>query len=281
MSNIAITTDSPSDLPASVKQRYDVGVAPLHVLLDGTDYFDGEGITINDIYAAYDEKKILPKTSAIPVAEYVDFFRKYTDKGMAVVHISFSSGISATYQNAVIAASEIDGEIHIIDSLALSLSISLLVCKAGEMREKGLGAEEITNELEKMVPKLSTSFIISSLEFLYKGGRCSALSAFGANILGIKPCIEMTDGKMEISKKYRGSTQQVLLKYLDDRLSDGEYDRSYAFIAHTGLPAETLEAMKKTVRKSGAFDEIIISPCGTVVTSHGGKGTSGIFLLRK
>lgn len=279
--SVIITTDSPSDIPESIINKYNVGVIPLHVRLGDDEFFDGNGISISDIYKAYDEKKILPSTSAVSIAEYEDFFKKYTDNGDSVVHIAFSSGISSTYQNACIARDEIGKDIYIVDSKALSLSITLLVCKACEMRNNGLSSKAIYENIEAMVPKLSTTFVISSLEFLYKGGRCSALSAFGANALGLKPCIEMQDGKMVVIKKYRGKLFNANTQYIDDMLSQGPVDGEYCFIAHTGMDDDYLEKLAHHIKKKSMFKNIITSPCGTVVTAHGGRNTMGIFFLKK
>ncbi len=195
---VVITTDSASDITPELAEKYSIGVASLHVFLDGKDYLDGQDITIFDIFDTYKEKSILPTTSAVAIAEYTDFFKKYTDKGASIVHINFSSGLSSCYQNALIAAEELreeGAEIYIVDSKSLTLCVGHLVIRAAELRNEGKSAREISQEIETLVPKLDMTFTIDTMEFLKKGGRCSALTAFGANILGIKPCIDLISGK--------------------------------------------------------------------------------------
>ncbi|MEG1437154.1 MAG: DegV family protein [Oscillospiraceae bacterium] len=203
---VVITTDSASDIPPEIAERLSIGIAPLHVFLDGKDYYDGQNINIFDIFDTYEQKKILPTTSAVAIAEYTEFFKKYTDKGASIVHINFSSGLSSCYQNACIAAAELrdeGAEIYVVDSLSLTICIGHLVLKAADLRDAGLSAQEISQEITKLIPKLDMTFVIDSMEFLKKGGRCSALTAFGANILGIKPCIDLVNGNMIVGKKYR------------------------------------------------------------------------------
>ncbi len=282
---VVITTDSAAEITPEVAKEYNIDIVPLHVSLDGKDYLDGQNITVDDIFEMYEAKKILPKTSAVSVAEFVDFFKKYTDKGESIIHISFSSGLSSCYQNANSAAKELaeqGAEIYIIDSLSLSQAIGFLVIRAAELRDEGLSAKEIVPQIEALIPKLDMTFVVNSLEFLKKGGRCSALTAFGANILGIKPRIDMnSEGKMEIGKKYRGKTENVYIQYLDDRLASDDIDMQRAFICHVGSPEEHVDLIVKHLKKTAKFKEIIVGTCNCVVSSHGGKGAMAICLLHK
>ena len=201
---IKVTTETPSDIPQEYLDKFDISVVPLHVNHDGKDYKDGE-LTNQYIYDTFREKKILPSTSAVAVGEYRDFFRPFLAEGKTIIHVAMSSGISSTYQNACIAAEDLEeeGKVYVIDSKKLSLATAVLVFKGAEMAENGMAAEDIVAALEDMVPKVDNTFIITTLEFLRHGGRCSAMEAFGANLLKLKPMINMVDGSMEVEKKYR------------------------------------------------------------------------------
>ncbi|MEG1613898.1 MAG: DegV family protein [Oscillospiraceae bacterium] len=281
---VVITTDSASDIPPEIAERLSIGIAPLHVFLDGKDYYDGQNINIFDIFDTYEQKKILPTTSAVAIAEYTEFFKKYTDKGASIVHINFSSGLSSCYQNACIAAAELrdeGAEIYVVDSLSLTICIGHLVLKAADLRDAGLSAQEISQEITKLIPKLDMTFVIDSMEFLKKGGRCSALTAFGANILGIKPCIDLVNGNMIVGKKYRGKLEAVHTQYIDDRLSANDFDMERVFISHTGLSDERIELVIRHLKKTAKFKEIIVGECGCVVASHGAKNAMALCLLHK
>lgn len=281
---VVITTDSASDITPEIAEKYSIGVAPLHVFLDGKDYLDGQNITMHDIFDTYKEKNILPTTSAVAIAEYTDFFKKYTDRGASIVHINFSSGLSSCYQNACIAAEELreeGAEIYVVDSRSLTLCVGHLVLKAADLRNDGMSAKEISQEIEALVPKLDMTFVIDSMEFLKKGGRCSALTAFGANILGIKPCIELINGNMQVGKKYRGKLEAVHTQYIDDRLASGDIDMQRVFVSHTGLSDERVELIVKHIKRNYKFKEIIVGKCGCVVASHGAKNAMAINLIHK
>lgn len=283
MSRIAITTDSPADMPAALLERYDVKSVPLHITL-GTDCFeDGINITPSDIYTFYDEHKQLPKTSAVSVAEYMDFFAERLAYHDALVHISMGSKISSTHQNARIAAAEFDN-VYVVDSESLFNGIALLVIKAAELRDKDVPAEEIAKQISGMVEKVNTTFIVDKLEFLKKGGRCSSLAALGANVLGIKPSIAMKDGVLSIGKKYRGKSAVCRQQYVRDQVEahKEELDTDRVFVARTeGVPDEEFYALAEEVRTLGGFDEVLTTYAGCTITSHCGKGTFCIMFMTK
>lgn len=281
---VVITTDSGSDFSPELAEKYSIGIVPLHVLLDGIDYFDSQNICIEDIFNTYKSKKILPTTSAVSIAEYTNFFKKYTDKGASIVHINFSSGITSCYQNACIAAEDLREEgadIHVIDSKSLSGAVGHMVLKAVELRDQGVCAQDIAKEIEPMRDKIDMSFVINSLEFLKHGGRCSTLAAFGANVLGIKPSIQITEGVMQIGKKYRGKLDNVHIQYIEDKLAQSNIDYKRVFVTHTGLSDERIQNFVKHIKKTANFEEIIVSQCGCVVASHGAKDAVSIGLLFK
>ncbi len=283
MSNLVITTDSPSDVVPEKAKEYGIGISPLHVNLDGKDYKDGE-ITNEFILQTYQEKKVLPNTSAVSIAEYLDFFGAYLAEGKTVIHIAFSSGCSCTYQNACLAAEELKGKgtVHVIDSKALSVGTAIVCYKAARKLAEGMEEQELLSYIKELLPKSDKTFIITSLEFLKHGGRCSALEAFGANLLKLKPCIDMVDGKMEVIKKFRGANEKAYSAYLADRIAEaGDYDTSLACITSVLVPEEQIAKLTKELKETYHFEEVIISQCGCVIAAHGGKGALAISFLKK
>lgn len=281
MSNIVITGDSTCDLSPELRQRYNIDILPLGVTLGGKVYKDGVDITPDDIYAHHDKTGELPKTTAANVDEFYNFFKKFADEGKSVIHFDISSGMSSTFNNARIAAEEFEN-IYVIDSANLSTGIGLLVVAAAEMVNEGLEAEEIVAKINDMVPKVDASFVIDNLEYLYKGGRCSALAAFGANMLKLKPCIEVKNGAMGVSKKYRGRYADVLKTYVSERLGDGsDIDNSRVFVTHAGCDEEVVKQVVEQVKEAGIFKEVFLTRAGCTVSSHCGANTLGVLFIRK
>ena len=281
MNNIVITSDSTSDLSSELRQRYNINILPLGVTLGGKVYKDGVDITPDDIYAHHDKTGELPKTTAANVDEFYNFFKKFADEGKTVIHFDISSGMSSTFNNARIAAEEFEN-IYVIDSANLSTGIGLLVVAAAEMVNEGLEAEEIVAKINDMVPKVDASFVIDNLEYLYKGGRCSALAAFGANMLKLKPCIEVKNGAMGVSKKYRGRYADVLKTYVSERLGDGnDIDNSRVFVTHAGCDEEVVKQVVEQVKEAGIFKEVFLTRAGCTVSSHCGANTLGVLFIRK
>ena len=279
MNKTVITADSPIDLSAEQAKRYGIEIIPLHVILDSEDYLDGVNITPDDIYTAYNEKKILPSTSAISVAEYQDFFKKFADDGYDIVHLSLSSAISSTHQNACIAAMEYDN-VHVVDTRRLSTGMAVLAIKGVEMAASQTPAAEIAANLVAMRDKVSTSFILETLTYMNKGGRCSALVAFGANILGIKPTIEnLPDGSLSVGKKYRGKTSIVRRQYIDDKLSAHNIDKSRIFVDHSGLEEDELKDLVAYIEDNYDFKEVLISRAGSTISTHCGPGTFALMFM--
>lgn len=269
------------DLPKILREKYDITSLPLHVHLGEKSFEDGINITNEDIFSFYEKNKMLPKTSAVSVAEYESFFKKCVDEGSEVVHICMSLELSSTYQNAVIAAQGLDG-VYVIDSRSLSGGMGFMVLRAAKLCNDGKTAEEIFNDLMIFKNKIYVSFILYNLEFMQKGGRCSATTALSANLLGIRPSIIMKDGKLILGKKYRGKYDSCCLQYVDDILKNaGNADLSYAMVFNTGgIPQESLEQITKKVLDFG-FKEVLTGNAGSVITSHCGKGTVGLFFAEK
>jgi len=281
MKNVIISTDSPADIPAALVEKYSVAICPLHVILNGEDKLDGVNVTPDDIFNNYKQTKALPSTSAIPVGEYTDKFAELTADGSSVVHISLSSGVSSSHRNAVIAAEDFE-DVYVVDSKLLTTGIAALVVKAAHMVESGMSAPEIVKEIEALRGKVDVSFVLDNLEFLAKGGRCSAVAALGANILGIRPSIEMRDGKLGVCKKYRGKIEKVQLQYITERIdSIGEFDDEFAFMTYSSIEPAQAEALVEAVKATGKFKEVIKAEAGCTITAHCGPNCMGIIAIKK
>ena len=278
---IKIISDSTADLPKELIEKYDIQVLPLCVTLGEKTFKDGEEISAKDIFKFYEETKGLPKTSAVSVHEYTEAFTYWTEKGYDVVHFTISSTMSACYQNACIAAVEL-GHVWSTDSENLSSGIGLLVVLAAELAAKGESAEAIFKHIEEAKKRVDASFILNQLEFLHKGGRCSGVAALGANLLKLKPCIEVHEGKMKVGKKYRGAYEKCALEYVRDRLDGNEnVESDIIFITWTGVDAHLIKEIEKEIKKYHKFHTVIINEAGSTITGHCGPGTFGILYFRK
>lgn len=281
--NIILCADSTCDLGPELIEKYGVHIYPLHVLVDGEPHSDGVDITPDDIYATYEEKGILPKTAAVAPAEYIDFFKPFTDAGNEVIHISLGSALSSSHNNCRLASLEMDG-VYAVDSRNLSTGSGLLVIEAAERIAKGMAAADIVEELNEIAGRVSASFVINDLEFLHKGGRCSALAMFGANVLKLKPSIKVdnTDGSMGVDKKYRGTLEKALSDYVADQLKDRtDIDTRRIFITHSGISEERIALVKELVEQYGNFDEILITRAGCTISAHCGPNTLGVLFITK
>ncbi len=278
---VVITADSTFDFSPEMLEKYHVTSYPLSITLDDRVYRDGVDITPDDIYAQYREKKKLPKTSAVSPGEYKEFFEDFTKQGYAVVHINLSTGLSVTHNNALLAAQELE-DVYPVDSLNLSTGIGLIVVRACEMRDSGMEAPAIVEELKKIIPLSRASFVLDTLEFLHKGGRCSGVAALGANLLKLKPCIEVVDGKMIVGKKYRGKLDAVLEQYTRDKLAGrDDIDLSRVFITHSGISEDIINHVKAVIHECCNFKEILVTRAGCTITSHCGPNTLGVLFMVK
>lgn len=280
---IILSADSTCDLDTELKERYHVHYFPLHIILDGHDYKDGIDITPEEIFQKYYDEKILPKTAAVNVAEYIDHFEPWVRAGYEVIHINLGSSLSSAYQNCCIAAEEL-GHVHVIDSCSLSSGTGLLVRDAGEMIRQGMSADAIADVLRQRTEKCHASFILDTLTFLHAGGRCSSVAALGANVLKLKPCIEVNnaDGSMKVGKKYRGSLDKVLVKYVKDQLAaHPDIDPSFIFITHSGIAAEYIHLVKGALKAEKDFAEIHVTTACCTISSHCGPNTLGILFETK
>lgn len=278
---ILIASDSTSDLSAELIARYGVKILPLGVTLGEKEYTDGVDIDPDLIYQNYEQTGTLPKTSAINMADASEFFAQYVNEGYTVIFFTISSEMSSTYQNVRLAASEFEN-VYVVDTKNLSTGGGLLVVNACEMAAEGKTAREIVERCEALTACVDASFVIDSLEFLRKGGRCSALAAFGANLLGLKPCIVVRGGKMSVGKKYRGKFDVVLQKYIEDRIGDAsDIDLDRVFVTHAGCDPEIYQACVKKVKELAPFKEVFITRAGCTISSHCGRNTLGVLFVRK
>lgn len=282
--DIAITTDSTCDLPQRFIDENDITVVPLTVLLGDTVYRDGVDIKPDDVYSFVEKTGKLPKTSAVTPAEYFEVFKQLTDEGKKVVHIGFSSGLSSSFQNACVAASELDN-VFCVDSKTLCTAQGLLVLKACDYRAKGMDAKKIADRVTKLVPKVSATFVLDGLEYLHKGGRCSSVAKFGANVLGIKPSIAVDNqtGKLEVSKKYRGKIELVYKQYIADRMNEiKRIQPDRVVIAESGgVSPQTIAFAKGVIEGKDKFNQVIVADAGCTISSHCGPKTFAIFYIKK
>lgn len=278
MSKIILSADSTCDLNFDLQQKYQVNYFPYHIILNGVEYLDNVNITSEQIYQAYHERKILPKTAAINMTEYMSYFEKWVKDGYEVIHICLGSALSSSYQNCVLAAEEL-GHVHVINSCNLSTGMGMLVLEAGKLIKQGADVGEIVHALQELVPKCHASFILDKLEFMHAGGRCSTATAIGANLLNIRPCIEVNnaDGSMQVGKKYRGNLEHVLKKYVRDKIQEySNIKKDFLFITHSGIHEKYINLVKEEVCNLLAVKEIYITKASCTISSHCGPNTLGI-----
>jgi len=278
---VIISADSTCDLPPELIERHNIHIIPLSILLGEDSYLDDANFSPDKIYEYYKQNGTLPKTSAPSVQQFIDFFAPFVEQGCEVVHIDISSEISATFGSGRIAASEFEG-VYTVDSRSLSTGISVLIMEAVRCRDEGMCAADIAAYLESIVPKVETSFVIDTLEFLWKGGRCSGVAALGANVLKLHPAIAMKDGKLDVYKKYRGNMLSVYKQYARETLTGKELAGQVVFIVDSGeVSEEAVEAVKEIVREFAPEHEIYCCRAGCTISSHCGPGTVGVLFIRK
>lgn len=273
---VKITTDSASDLNNLFETR-DIGKFPLYVMLGNKQYLDDVDINPTMIFDYYDKNGKLPTTAARSSEDFYDYFKSFTDTGYSVVHIAISSQISSTYDQAVIASKRLDN-VYVVDGRSLSSGTGLLALAASDMRDNGADAKTIAETLENRKKFVQASFMINTLDFLYKGGRCSGLSAFFGKAFSIKPTLQLIDGKITVARKFMGNFSKNILKYVDYTLEKfNTPDKSRIFITHTHASEEVVESVRQRLIAFG-FDSANIyeTIAGSTITSHCGKSTLGI-----
>jgi DegV family protein with EDD domain len=276
---VHIFTDSTADLGKNLADQSGIHTIPLYVYIRDHTYADGVDITIEDLYQSVNETGQLPKTSAPTV---IDFQQAFSIAGESIF-ISLSSSLSATYQNALLAKNTLEqGKVHIVDSLNLSTGIGLLALKAADLRDQGLAAGEIAQRIEGLKPKVRTSFVIETLDYLYKGGRCSAMQSIMGSLLHIRPVIAVRpDGSLGVKSKTRGTRQKAFRAMLDDFTENlPQINLERVFVTHSGC-VEDAEYLKGELLKIAPIQQIYITRAGSVIASHCGPATIGILYLVK
>ena len=278
---IKITTDSTCDLPRRLLEQRDITVVPLGITKGGKLYRDGEGISIGDIAAHVDAGGEITTTSAVNIADYEELFRGFTGKYDAVIHVNIGSGFSCCHQNARVAAEEFDN-VYVVDSGNLSSGHGLVLLAASDAARAGKSPAEILDLLEETVKRVEASFVLDRLDYMKKGGRCSAVTAIGANLLKLHPCIQVVDGKMAVVKKYRGSMEKVVEDYIRDRLTGREdIDFGRVVLVDACRTSSLVETASRLLEEDGRFGEVIRAKAGCTIFCHCGPATLGIMFLRK
>lgn len=279
--NIKITSDSTCDLSAELLEKYNITLVPLTVIKDGNAYKDGIDITPADIFAHVAGGGDLCSTTAMNMGEYEEWFSKFASDYDGVLHINIGSGFSSSYQNACLAAEEFEN-VRVIDSMNLSTGQGLVVLKACELAKECQTLDELQEKVQAFTSRVEASFLLDQLGYMVKGGRCSSVVALGANLLNLKPCIEVKNGKMSVVKKYRGNYAKSLASYIKDRLADrDDLDRATLFVTRTPVTDVCLEAVKDAVDTYADFENIYWTEAGCTVSCHCGPGTLGVLFVRK
>lgn len=278
--SVRITADSTCDLSPELIERYGITITPLTVTCDGKSYLDGVEIDPERLLAITEATGGVAATAAVNVQQYLDVFGALLQECDEIVHFTISSQMSVCFQNACIAAEEL-GNVYPVDSENLSTGIGHLVLDACLLAKEGCSGAEIKRILDERRKKLDVSFVLSTLEYLRRGGRCTTLAAMGANLLKLHPCIVVQDGKMTVGKKYRGNIQACLVQYVRDKLAEPDtVDPRRVFITDSGFDEETRMLVEKTVRECVPFEEVIHTRAGCTVSCHCGPGCLGILFYR-
>ncbi len=281
MSKILLSADSTCDLSKELAAETGVIYTPLHIILNDQSYDDSVNITPDEIYQHFDKTGTLPKTSAVNTDEYIAAFQPYVEQGYDIIHINIGSALSSSYANCVRAAEQL-GHIYPIDSCNLSTGTGHIVLEAYDRIRKGLDTAEIVSDLKALVSRCHSSFVIDKLNYLRAGGRCSTLAMLGANLLSLKPCIEVDnqDGSMTVGKKYRGKFDRVLIQYVHEKLSQFKKIKTdRIFITHAGVEQQYVTTVKNELEKLHLFQKIYVTRASCTISSHCGPGTLGILFM--
>ena len=280
---VKIISDSTCDLSKELIEKYDIEILPLHIMLGEEEYEDGKSITPDEIYKWSDEHKTTPKTSAAGITQVVDAYRPYLEQGREIVSFSISSEMSTTNNVMRMAAQELDAEekVFVIDSANLSTGIGLLVIEAVIMAQEGKNGAQIVARMEELKPLVKASFVVDTLTYLYRGGRCSGLAAMAGGMLKLHPKIVVENGKMKPEEKFRGKIAKVIMDYvrsMETDLKNAKKDR--VFITHSGCDETIISEVKAYLEDMNHFDEILVTRAGCVISSHCGPGTLGVLFIK-
>ncbi len=276
-----ILSDSTCDLSKDIVNARDIRISPLTVVFGDENHLDGVDVTPDDVYAYYKKSGKLAKTTATNMAEHEDFISENVPEGKEAVYFTISSELSTTFNNARLATEDMDN-VYVIDSRNLSTGIGLLVLHACDLADEGKSAKEIYDEITAMTENVDASFVVDTLEYLHKGGRCSSIAALGANLLKLRPMIQVKGGKMTVTKKFRGKMPEVLKQYVTEKLNDeNRFIGKRIFVTHSGNCDEIAEELKAIVLEKQPDKEVLITRAGCTVSCHCGPGTLGILGIRE
>ena len=279
---ILITADSTCDVPADLKERYNFKIIPLTITLKEENYLDGVNFSVEDMYKAFYEDGSLPATAAPNIAQFLDFFKPFINEGYEIIHFDISSALSGTYSAACLAAEALKG-VHVIDSEMLSSGVLLEMIEAAEAAGRGMSPTEIVRYIEDEIrPKTDTSFVLDTLKFMAKGGRCSGVAAMAANILGLKPGLEMKNKELGVYKKYRGNSKAFYMQYVKDRIAGKKIRPGHVFITESGgIDQEIISELIEYVQQEVDPREIHHTYAGCTVASHCGPGCMGVLFINE
>lgn len=276
---IFISADSSCDLSGELLRRFAIRTQPMTITLGNETFLDGDHFTPEDMYRRYRAEGILPQTSAPSVQDYVEFFRGMRSEGGQVVHLTISSELSASYNTARLAAEELPG-VYVVDSRQLSTGVGLLAIEGAESRNRGMDAAAIAEHLRALTDKVETSFVLDTLEFMRRGGRCSNFAALGANLLKLKPALEMRGGKLNVYKKYRGNIDRVYREYIAERLAEKRIRPGHVFLTDSGgVDPTLLRELEALVRSLIPVREVHHTYAGCTVSTHCGPKTLGVLFI--
>ena len=279
---VKIIADSTCDLSPELIERYQIRILPLFVRLDEKEYLDGVDITPDELFSWSDENKKTPSTAAPSPENVLEAYEEELKNADELVVFTISSGMSSSYTNCCLAAGRCSApeKVTVIDSANLSTGIGLLVIQAAVMAREGAGADAIREEIEKLRPLVRASFVVDTLVFLHRGGRCSGTAMLIGSVLQLHPRIAVSDGAMSPGKKYRGSMKHFVMNYVKDMESELKTARKErVFITHSGCPDQIVTDVKQYLESLGVFEEILVTRAGSVISSHCGPGTLGVLFI--
>lgn len=278
--SIKITATSTCDLPLEVLERHQITLVPLYVSFGGHTYQDGQDVGPEDIFRHVEAGGALPTTAAVNIDDYQQRFAQLSSQYDAVLHITIGQEFSSCYQNACVAAEDFSN-VYVVDSRNLSTGQGLLVLAAAEAAQRGECAEDIVALLNALADRVDTTFVVDKLDYLAKGGRCSSVVALGANLLKLKPCIVLTDGKMAVGRKYRGGFEKVLGDYVEEQLAGKDVCKERVAVVHTRCDPAIAAAIREKLAAQYGFQEVLDCVAGSTISCHCGPNTLGVIFLRK
>ena len=277
--SVKIIADSTCDLPEALLTQYDITILPLSIVKDGQFYRDRIEITPQDVFAHVDAGGALCSTAAVNVSEFTDCFAQYSSRYDAVICITLSAEMSSCYQNACLAAASFSN-VHVVDSRNLSSAQGLLALDAARLAAEGYAGHDIARILSGETDKVQSSFLLDRLDYMRKGGRCSAVAALGANLMHLKPCIAVKDGKMGVVKKYRGSFEHCMVQYTKELLEHSPNSRGdIAIVVHPAADRAAVDATLLTLKEDGRFKAVYEARTGCTVACHCGANTIGVMFM--